>query len=166
MTSETRVIKRARFGVVVHTILMDGQRVYLLKRAPEVAFGGLWSLPGGYVESGEGLAEAAIRECFEEVGVRLANPSLLGVMSYRSRESEDELSQGYNFIFLGQSFEGTPQNCEPAQFSEGGYVAVDTLPEDCVRWLPDALGFLGPDRQTANAQPTLNVPGLVEYVWD
>lgn len=48
-------------------VVRDG-RVLLARRArPPMA--GLWSLPGGLVEPGETLAEAALRETREEVGV-------------------------------------------------------------------------------------------------
>ena len=152
---------RDRFGVVVHTLLVRDQKVYLLKRAPEVSFGGLWGLPGGHLEKGESLTDAASRECLEEVGVHVPDPQLLGVMSYRSRSREDELSQGLNFIFLSRDFDGEPKVCEPTQFTAGEFASVEGLPGDCVRWLPDALGLLNPETQIAQARPM-----LIEYVWD
>lgn len=45
-----------------------GPLVLLARRGPGPA-SGLWSLPGGHVEPGETLAEAARRELKEEVGV-------------------------------------------------------------------------------------------------
>lgn len=40
-----------------------------------------YDLPGGGVESGESIADAAIKECLEEVGVRVKDPQELGVTS-------------------------------------------------------------------------------------
>ncbi|MEJ8571688.1 NUDIX hydrolase [Microbaculum marinum] len=49
-------------------VFRDG-RVLVAKRA-RPPLDGLWSLPGGLVEIGETLGEAAAREVFEETGVK------------------------------------------------------------------------------------------------
>ncbi|WP_164107913.1 NUDIX domain-containing protein, partial [Serratia marcescens] len=48
-------------------VIRDG-RVLLAQRANE-PMRGVWTLPGGVVEAGERLAEAALRELMEEVGL-------------------------------------------------------------------------------------------------
>ena len=52
----------------------------LLLRRPD---DGLWALPGGFVEIGETLAETAVRELWEEVGIRGKASRLLGVFDSR-----------------------------------------------------------------------------------
>ena len=56
--------------IVAAIIVMDG-RVLACERSapPEVA--GRWEFPGGKVEPGESDAEALVRECAEELGVRV-----------------------------------------------------------------------------------------------
>lgn len=68
--------------VAAGTIIERGGRVLLLRRAIEPARGG-WTFPGGYVDRGEPVPEAAAREAYEEAGVRVAVGGLLGVYSRR-----------------------------------------------------------------------------------
>jgi ADP-ribose pyrophosphatase YjhB (NUDIX family) len=63
-------------GVVVE---LDG-RVVLGKRGHEPNFG-RWSFPSGYVDAGEKVEEAAIREVEEETGIKVRIDQLLGVYS-------------------------------------------------------------------------------------
>lgn len=60
-------------------------QVVLARRAIRPGYG-LWVIPGGFVEAGETVASAAIRETAEEVGIRVRLERLVGVYSYpRSR---------------------------------------------------------------------------------
>ena len=57
--------------------VIRGDRVLLAARANE-PMRGVWTLPGGLVEAGEALAEAALRELSEEVGLAA---EVVGVLS-------------------------------------------------------------------------------------
>jgi len=56
--------------VVVTCFVTCGKRLLWVKRDLEPKRG-LWAIPGGYLESGETLAEGAARELAEEAGVVL-----------------------------------------------------------------------------------------------
>ncbi|WP_053217926.1 NUDIX hydrolase [Virgibacillus senegalensis] len=51
-----------------------------------------WGLPGGYMEMGETVSDAARREVFEETGLRLGNLELFGI--YSGPEKEKTLGNG------------------------------------------------------------------------
>jgi 8-oxo-dGTP diphosphatase len=56
--------------VAVGVIILDGDRVLLIRRDKEPARG-LWTFPGGAVELGEPLHDAARREALEETGLHV-----------------------------------------------------------------------------------------------
>jgi 8-oxo-dGTP diphosphatase len=60
-------------------------RVLLVQRA-NPPFAGSWALPGGFVELGERVAEAAPRELLEETGLRAGALELLGVYDTPGRD--------------------------------------------------------------------------------
>ncbi|MFN8005715.1 MAG: NUDIX hydrolase [Terriglobia bacterium] len=57
------------------------QKIILLRRAIHPGYG-KWVFPGGYVDRGETVTAAAIREAREEVNLEVQLVSLLGVYSY------------------------------------------------------------------------------------
>ncbi|MCG6907020.1 MAG: NUDIX hydrolase [Desulfobacteraceae bacterium] len=56
-------------------------RIVLLQRAIPPAYG-RWVIPGGFVDAGEPVPQAAAREVWEEVRLRVAIGPLVGVYSY------------------------------------------------------------------------------------
>jgi ADP-ribose pyrophosphatase YjhB (NUDIX family) len=68
--------------LAVGTIIRDGQdRVVLVRRAIEPGYG-KWVFPGGYVDRGEQLQAAAMREAREETGLEVRLDRLLDIYSY------------------------------------------------------------------------------------
>jgi ADP-ribose pyrophosphatase YjhB (NUDIX family) len=65
---------------VCGAILTSGDRVLLCKRAIEPRLG-FWTLPAGFMENNETVAEAAARESMEEANAQSGPLSLFGVFS-------------------------------------------------------------------------------------
>jgi 8-oxo-dGTP diphosphatase len=71
--------------VAVGTIVrMDDDRLVLVQRAIEPGYG-KWVFPGGYVDRGEPLLDAAIREAREECGLDVRLDGLVNVYSYADK---------------------------------------------------------------------------------
>ncbi|WP_430911691.1 NUDIX hydrolase [Methylobacterium sp. sgz302541] len=74
-------------------VIRDG-KVLLAARANE-PLRGVWTLPGGLVETGESLAEAALRELGEEVGVAAEVVAGLSPTEIIRRDEEGRVRHHY-----------------------------------------------------------------------
>lgn len=73
--------------VVIHSEA-ECHTVLLIQRGRE-PFAGCWALPGGFVEPGERLLEAAMRELREETGLALADATFVGVYDAPDRDPRE-----------------------------------------------------------------------------
>jgi 8-oxo-dGTP diphosphatase len=81
----------------VGSIIIEGDRVVLVKRAhPPIQ--GQWSIPGGVLEVGEMLREAAIREAREETGLVVEPGEVLGVFDRILRDPDHRVQYHYVLI--------------------------------------------------------------------
>jgi ADP-ribose pyrophosphatase YjhB (NUDIX family) len=71
--------------IAVGTVIrMPDARIVLVKRAIEPGYG-KWVFPGGYVDRGEEITLAAIREAREESGLDITIDHLINIYSYAGR---------------------------------------------------------------------------------
>jgi 8-oxo-dGTP diphosphatase len=71
--------------IAVGTVIrMPDQRIVLVRRAIEPGYG-KWVFPGGYVDRGEEITMAAIREAREESGLDVRLDRLINIYSYGGR---------------------------------------------------------------------------------
>ena len=76
-------LKRAAVAIaLIETHDGSGAAAFLLTRRAKGlrAHGGQWALPGGRCDAGETLAEAALRELDEEIGLRPGADAVLGTL--------------------------------------------------------------------------------------
>jgi 8-oxo-dGTP diphosphatase len=94
--------------VGVGAIIIEGDKVVLVKRGhPPLA--GEWSIPGGVLEVGETLREAAVREAMEETGITVEAGELLGVFDRVLRDAAGGIQYHYVLIdFLCRRLAGEP----------------------------------------------------------
>jgi 8-oxo-dGTP diphosphatase len=71
--------------IAVGTVIRDAEgRIVLVRRAIEPGYG-KWVFPGGYVDRGEEITLAAIREAREESGLEVQLERLINIYSYAGR---------------------------------------------------------------------------------
>jgi 8-oxo-dGTP diphosphatase len=83
--------------VGVGAIIIEDNRVVLVKRA-HPPLQAEWSIPGGVLEVGELVREAAVREAREETGLSVEPGELLGVYDRILRDVEQRVQYHYVLI--------------------------------------------------------------------
>ncbi len=83
--------------VGVGAIIIEENRVVLVKRA-HPPLQAQWSIPGGVLEVGELVREAAVREAQEETGLVVEPGELLGVYDRVLRDAERRVQYHYVLI--------------------------------------------------------------------
>lgn len=78
-------------------MIQDGEKYLLIKRAANPDKG-LWSVPGGLVEVGERIEDAAVREALEETCLDIELTKRLGVVD--KIEYDDKGEVYYHFVII------------------------------------------------------------------
>jgi len=112
--------------VGVGAIIIEGSRVLLVKRA-HPPLQAEWSIPGGVLEVGELIREAAVREAREETGLIVEPADLLGVYDRVLRDAEKRVQYHYVLIdFLCRPVGGELNAADDA--AEVGWFSREELP--------------------------------------
>ena len=120
--------------VGVGAIIVQNGRVLLIRRG-QAPLLGEWSLPGGVLECGETLREAAAREAREETGIEVETSDLLGVYERVTRDEGGRVRYHYVLIdFL----------CRPT----GGELKAASDAADVHWFTPSELDSLGLPQDT------------------
>jgi 8-oxo-dGTP diphosphatase len=95
--------------VGVGAIIIEVGRVVLVKRGHS-PLAGEWSIPGGVLEVGETVRQAAVREALEETSLTVEPADLLGVFDRVLRDDAGHTQYHYVLIdFLCRRIAGEPQ---------------------------------------------------------
>jgi ADP-ribose pyrophosphatase YjhB (NUDIX family) len=118
-------------GLSVSAMVWRGNEILLMRRADN----GCWGLPGGFVELGESVAEAACREVAEETGWQVEIEGLIGVYSDPERQvveyAADRRVHVVNLCFHARAL-SPGEATTPGETLEMGFFAARALPEPFV----------------------------------
>ena len=126
--------------LMVDIVIPDGEgRVLLIQRASE-PFQGSWALPGGFVDLGETVEEAAVREAKEETGLDV---EILRLVDVYSDPDRDPRGHNVSVAFLARAG-GDPSAASDA--AEAAFLdpSSTALAFDHDRIIADALASPSP----------------------
>jgi 8-oxo-dGTP diphosphatase len=123
--------------IAADVIVEVGDRIVLIDRK-NFPFG--WAIPGGFVDFGETVEQAAVREAREEISLDVELRALLGIYS---RPDRDPRGQTISVVYIG-SATGAPQAADDAKHV--ALVLPDRPPSpmafDHIEILADYVSFL------------------------
>lgn len=104
----------------VGAVVLQDDRILLVRQSVGHALEGQWTIPWGRVEEGESPAVAAVRETWEEGGVRAEIDGLLGV-----QELPPPQRGGIALIYRCRHVDGVPRPQERETDAAGYYSRMD-----------------------------------------
>ena len=111
---------------VVDALVVENNKILLVRRTPKLLEGGKYALPGGYVDPHETLEACVLRELKEETGYTAHIEKLLFIVDNPHRKNDAR--QNLSFVYKMKSFkkEGTPD----WENTEVGWFSLDALPSE------------------------------------
>ena len=103
-------------------VLSDG-KILLIKRKND-PFKGKWALPGGFVEYGEKVEDAVLREIFEETSLKTSINKIFGVYSDPNR---DPRGHTISIVYLLDIIGGNLKGSDDA--SDAKFFKLEELPD-------------------------------------
>jgi 8-oxo-dGTP diphosphatase len=125
--------------LTVDAAIVDEKKTLLIQRLNE-PFKGFWALPGGFVDVGETVESACIREAFEETGLNVKINGLIGVYSNPKRDPRGHTCTIAYFCGISG---GSVKAGDDAK--QAGWFPLDGLPDlafDHKKILDDAINHL------------------------
>ena len=93
----------------VSVVIIDGQgRILLIRRTDN----NYWSIPGGGIEPGESVRQAASREVMEETGINCEVTGLVGIYSnpgHVAAYEDGEVRQEFSICLTARILDGSPR---------------------------------------------------------
>jgi len=133
--------------LTVDLLIYDASRGIVLVKRGNAPFG--YALPGGFVDIGETVEAAGVREALEETGLQIKLESLLGVYSDPARDS-----RGHTVSTAYIASVANPETlCAGDDAAEAAFYTLDALPPlvfDHARIIQHFTAVLAGQRLAAN----------------
>jgi ADP-ribose pyrophosphatase YjhB (NUDIX family) len=147
-------------------VIRDGKAL-LIQRGHNPGKGS-WQIPGGYVEADETVADAVVRECFEEAGITAEAVDVLGFRhSIGGAGSIGGPSTNVYVVFRLRPIAGEPV-ADGDETAAAGYFSLEEIEgmervQSLSRWAIQRALNSGPGLSTAYAASDPSRPGWTLY---
>lgn len=118
-----------------YLLLVRQRKILLLRRKNTGYKDGYYSVPAGHIEEDESLTNGAMREFFEEVGLRF-NIKDLKLVHVMHRKEEDIRM---DFFFTGNIGRQNPLNKEPEKCNDLQWFPLASLPDNTIPYIAYAI---------------------------
>ena len=112
--------------VTIDAIIVDNNKILLVKRSPNFSNGNKWASPGGFLGRDENASQAIVREVLEETGYNAEVENLFSITDKPDRKGEDR--QNVNLTFLVKALEKVSEHDH--EISETHWFELDKLPPE------------------------------------
>ena len=119
--------------IAATSIVERSGKILMVRRAVATGYG-LWSLPGGYVDRGEVVEVAAVREVWEETGLIVEVQRLVGLFS---QTGDTVVVAAFDALEVGGQLEAGPESLD-LDFFQMDQLPPLAFPRDTLvlsRWL-------------------------------
>jgi 8-oxo-dGTP diphosphatase len=116
--------------VAVGVLVWRGDRVLLVRRARPPRAGD-WSIPGGAVEVGEGVFDAAVREVREETGLTVDPTAIVTVVDAVTRDDLGRIQFHYTIVEVEAEWTGGE-----AEAADDALEAAWATADEVARYVP------------------------------
>ena len=109
-------MSRSQETILTNICLVEdagNDRLLVQYRSPKRYRWSGYAFPGGHIEEGESLHDAVVREVWEETGLTIQHPQLVGVKNWHT----DEGIRYLVFCYKATDFSGTVRSTEEGEIS-------------------------------------------------
>ena len=117
--------------VAVHLLLVEDDRVLMLRRYNTGYEDGNYSVVAGHIDGGEDLKAAMVREVREEAGIEISQSDLevVGVIHFKGD------AEYIHFFLKASEWSGEVTNMEPDKCDELRWFGISDLPDNTISYV-------------------------------
>lgn len=112
--------------VVVDALIIQDNKILLIKRAPHLTNGGKYAFPGGFLDRDETVEQAVVREVKEETGYDVKVEKLFTILDNPDRPKEDRQNVAFIYVVKPQDQTGKADS----EVSEVQWFDLERLPSE------------------------------------